>query len=40
MVNIKSMLIKRYIVQIDPDAFVDVLPVISIWGKGVGFESL
>ncbi|MCB2296278.1 YitT family protein [Clostridium tagluense] len=36
----ESMLIKRYIAQIDPDAFVDVLPVISVWGKGVGFDSL
>ncbi|HSQ87669.1 YitT family protein [Romboutsia sp.] len=36
----ESMLIKRYISQIDPDAFVDVLPVISVWGKGVGFDSL
>jgi uncharacterized membrane-anchored protein YitT (DUF2179 family) len=36
----ESMLIKRYIAQVDPDAFVDVLPVISVWGKGVGFESL
>lgn len=36
----ESMLIKRYISQIDQDAFVDVLPVISVWGKGVGFDSL
>jgi len=36
----ESMLIKRYIAQTDPDAFVDVLPVISVWGKGVGFDSL
>ena len=36
----ESMLIKRYIAQIDPDAFVDVLPVISVWGKGVGFDSI
>jgi len=34
------MLIKRFIAHIDPDAFVDVLPVISVWGKGVGFDSL
>jgi hypothetical protein len=34
------MLIKSYIAQNDPDAFVDVLPVISVWGKGVGFDSL
>lgn len=36
----ESMLIKRYIAKVDPDAFVDVLPVISVWGKGVGFDSL
>jgi uncharacterized membrane-anchored protein YitT (DUF2179 family) len=36
----EAMLIKRYIAQIDPNAFVDVLPVISVWGKGVGFDSL
>lgn len=34
------MLIKMFIAQIDPDAFVNILPVISVWGKGVGFESL
>lgn len=36
----ESMLIKRYIAKEDPEAFVDVLPVISVWGKGVGFDSL
>jgi uncharacterized membrane-anchored protein YitT (DUF2179 family) len=36
----ESMLIKRYISQVDQDAFIDVLPVISVWGKGVGFDSL
>lgn len=36
----EAMLIKSYIAQNDPDAFVDVLPVISVWGKGVGFDSL
>ncbi|MBB6216281.1 uncharacterized membrane-anchored protein YitT (DUF2179 family) [Anaerosolibacter carboniphilus] len=34
------MLIKMYIAKVDPDAFVNVLPVISVWGKGIGFESL
>ena len=34
------MLIKRYIAETDPDAFVDVLPVISVWGKGIGFDRL
>ncbi|MBU3110220.1 YitT family protein [Clostridium lacusfryxellense] len=36
----ESMLIKRYIAETDPDAFIDVLPVISVWGKGVGFDRL
>lgn len=36
----ESMLIKRFIAHTDPDAFVDVLPVNSVWGKGLGFDSL
>ncbi len=36
----ESMLIKMFISNIDKDAFVDVIPVVSVWGKGVGFESL
>lgn len=36
----ESMLIKRFIANVDPDAFVNVLPVISVWGKGIGFDSL
>jgi uncharacterized membrane-anchored protein YitT (DUF2179 family) len=36
----ESMILKRFIAQNDPDAFVNVLPVVSVWGKGVGFESL
>lgn len=36
----ESMLIKRFIADIDPNAFVNVLPVISVWGKGIGFDSL
>ncbi len=36
----ESMLIKRYIAEVDPQAFVDVLPVSSVWGEGVGFDSL
>lgn len=36
----ESMLIKRFIADNDPNAFVDVLPVISVWGKGIGFDSL
>lgn len=36
----ESMLIKRFISAIDTSAFIHVIPVISVWGKGVGFESL
>jgi uncharacterized membrane-anchored protein YitT (DUF2179 family) len=36
----ESMLIRQYCSTIDENAFIDVLPVISVWGKGVGFNSL
>jgi uncharacterized membrane-anchored protein YitT (DUF2179 family) len=36
----ESMLIKRFVSQVDPNAFVNVIPIISVWGKGVGFNSL
>lgn len=36
----ETMLIRQYIAAMDPDAFVDILPVISVWGKGVGFDAL
>ncbi|MCM1992613.1 YitT family protein [Oceanirhabdus seepicola] len=36
----ESMLIKKFIAEVDSNAFVDVLPVISVWGKGLGFDSL
>ncbi|WP_051569095.1 YitT family protein [Alkaliphilus transvaalensis] len=36
----EAMLIRMYISQIDENAFVDVLPVISVWGKGLGFQSI
>jgi uncharacterized membrane-anchored protein YitT (DUF2179 family) len=36
----ESMLIKRFVAQIDPDAFVHVVPIISVWGKGAGFSRL
>jgi uncharacterized membrane-anchored protein YitT (DUF2179 family) len=36
----ESMLIKRFIAHRDADAFVNVAPVISVWGKGSGFDSL
>jgi Uncharacterized conserved protein len=36
----ESMLIKRFIANRDVNAFVNVISVISVWGKGVGFDSL
>lgn len=36
----EAMLIKRYISDTDSNAFVNVVPVISVWGKGIGFDSL
>lgn len=36
----ESMLIKMFISNQDSNAFVNVLPVTSVWGKGLGFESL
>lgn len=36
----ETMLIKRFVREADPKAFVDVLPVVSVWGKGIGFDSL
>lgn len=36
----ESMLIRAYCADIDQEAFINVLPVISVWGKGVGFSSL
>lgn len=36
----ETMLIRQYIASVDPNAFVNVLPVISVWGKGVGFNPI
>lgn len=36
----ESMLIKKHIAALDSDAFVYVEPVISVWGKGPGFDSI
>lgn len=35
----ESMLIKRFITHLDPEAFVNVLSIASVWG-GVGFDKL
>lgn len=32
--------IKEYVARIDKDAFINMAPVISVWGKGDGFEPL
>lgn len=32
--------IKEYVARMDKDAFINMAPVISVWGKGDGFEPL
>lgn len=36
----ESMLIKSFIIKTDTNAFVTVQPINSVWGKGLGFDSL
>lgn len=36
----ESMLIKNFIARVDKNAFVNVIHVESVWGKGTGFENL
>lgn len=36
----ESMLIKQYVAKVDKKAFVTVIRVESVWGKGVGFGEL
>ena len=36
----ESMLIKDEIARLDEKAFVDVLPVMSVWGEGLGFAKI
>lgn len=36
----ESMLIKSFIIKTDVNAFVTVQPINSVWGKGLGFDSL
>jgi uncharacterized membrane-anchored protein YitT (DUF2179 family) len=36
----EAMIIKDFIARIDKDAFINLVPVISAWGKGNGFEDL
>jgi len=34
------MLIKTHIAEVDKNAFVSVIHVDSVWGRGAGFGSL
>lgn len=36
----ESMIIKSYISHLDEEAFINVMPINSVWGEGVGFDSL
>jgi len=36
----ESLVIKNYIADIDEKAFADVLPVMSVWGEGLGFRRI
>lgn len=36
----ESMLLRRFIANVDSSAFIDVLPVVSVWGDGLGFDRL
>ncbi|MBK5251705.1 MAG: YitT family protein [Peptostreptococcaceae bacterium] len=36
----ETMLIKRFVADIDARAFIYVLPVVSVWGEGTGFDKL
>lgn len=36
----ESMLLKKFLAQIDPGAFVTVLHVDTVWGSGKGFTSI
>lgn len=36
----ESILVRDAVAQIDPKAFVSVLPVNTVWGEGVGFDRL
>ncbi len=36
----ESLVIKNFIAEYDDRAFVDVLPVMSVWGEGLGFSKI
>ncbi|SHI42301.1 Uncharacterized membrane-anchored protein YitT, contains DUF161 and DUF2179 domains [Dethiosulfatibacter aminovorans DSM 17477] len=36
----ESLLIRNFVSDLDENAFMDVMPVNSVWGSGLGFEPL
>ncbi len=36
----QSVIIRKYLQEIDKNAYVEVLPIMSVWGTGVRFKSL
>lgn len=36
----ESLVIKNFIAEVDEKAFADVLPVMSVWGEGLGFRRI
>lgn len=36
----ESILIKTFVSKLDSNAFISVIPINSVWGQGVGFDSL
>ena len=36
----ESMVIKKYLIDVDPSAFVVIMPVNTVWGEGRGFTDI
>ncbi|MGN1144478.1 MAG: DUF2179 domain-containing protein, partial [Anaerovoracaceae bacterium] len=36
----ESMVIKKYLIDVDPSAFVTVMQVNTVWGEGRGFTDM
>ena len=36
----ESMVIKKYLIDADPDAFVAIMQVNTVWGEGRGFTDI
>ena len=36
----ESMVIKKHLIEVDPDAFVSILQVNTVWGEGKGFTDI